>query len=52
MAVKCEHKSNVVDDCTNSCTNLIDDTFEEFRKLMYYIFLTHKRNVHLLWSDK
>ena len=33
----CEHKSNVIDDCTNLCIKVIvlSDTFEELRKLMY-----------------
>ena len=37
MAVICEHKSNVIDDCTNTYTKVIvlSDTFEELRKLMY-----------------
>ena len=40
MAVLCKHKSNVIDDCTNSCTKvivLLSDTFEESRKLIYYL---------------
>ena len=33
----CEHKSNVIDDCTDSCTKVIvlSDTFDEIKKLMY-----------------
>ena len=40
MAVLCKHKSNVIDDCTNSCTKvivLLSDTFEELRKSIYYV---------------
>ena len=37
MAVICEHKSNEIDDCTDSCTKgiALSDTFEALRKLMY-----------------
>ena len=33
------HKSNVIDDCNNSCATVIvlSDTFEEIRELMYYL---------------
>ena len=39
MAVICKHKSNVIDDCTVTCTKVIvfSDTFEELKKLIYYL---------------